>query len=51
MAGGVRNKGDEDRADEVEQLARDLGVDHQISVERNISFERMGQLFRTAQVI
>ena len=51
MTGGVRNKEDEDRADEVEQLERDLGVDHLISVQRNISFQRMGQLFITTQVL
>ena len=32
MTDGMRNKGDEDRPDEIEQLVRDLGVDHQISV-------------------
>ena len=51
MTGGVRNKEDEDRADEVEQLERDLGVDHLISVQRNISFQRMGQLLITTQVL
>ena len=50
MAGGVRNDGDEKRADEVEQLSQELGIDHLISVERNITSERMMQLFKTAQV-
>lgn len=51
MAGGVRNDGDEKRADEVERLSKELGLDHLISVERNITTERMMQLFKTAQVL
>ena len=50
MAGGVRNRGDEERADAVEQLALELGLSEEIKVERNISFERMQELFRSAHV-
>jgi len=48
IAGGVRNRGDEDRADEVERLAAELGLSDAIQVERNISSERMQHLFRNA---
>ena len=72
MAGGVRNEGDEKRANDIEALgigckkiledwlkgkfttnqwkASEYGLENDISVERNISFERMQQLFKTAQV-
>jgi len=49
MAGGVRNEGDEKRANDIEALASEYGLENDISVERNISFERMQQLFKTAQ--
>lgn len=48
MAGGVRNEGDENRADEIEALAVKLGIEKDVKVERNISFARMDQLFRSA---
>jgi len=48
MAGGVRNEGDAARADKIESMAAELGLDSDLSVERNISSLRMEELFRSA---
>ena len=48
MAGGVRNEGDENRADELENLAKKMGLEDFIKIERNVSFPRILELFETA---
>lgn len=49
MAGGVRNEGDTQRADNLEALIAKLGLEDFISLERNVTFDRMLELFESAE--
>lgn len=49
IAGGVRNEGDSDRADSLEKQAERMGLADCITIERNVSFERILELFESAE--
>lgn len=48
MAGGVRNPGDEARVEELQSLISAYGLEKAITIEKNISFERIVELFETS---
>ena len=48
MAGGVRNSGDETRVEELNLMISNYGLKNKIIIEKNISFERIIELFETS---
>jgi alpha-1,2-mannosyltransferase len=48
MAGGVRNSGDEARVEELQSLISGYGLEKAIIIEKNISFQRIIELFETS---